>query len=257
MSSSRISLCRGALAWAIVFVIARVSLAADVESDWLPLHAGNQWVYEVHRDHTYRPDDADIDRVFHAGRSVQLAEPVSESARGEFKIVDTTSLQPTYANGKPETAITTRVMAFDGGLRMLSSTSTRPDGTANESVYRPPLRMLTTTAIGESWKVGIFRDGDLNIDLQAEVVAADKADPPCPGCLKVRYRGPITGSIPIYQGNAKIESGRFERVVWMQRGVGIVREVATVESDLRLPDGKHAKIVAVTTLKLAEHRVAQ
>lgn len=257
MLPGRISLCRGALAWAIGFAIARVSLAAEVESDWLPLHAGNQWVYEVHRDHTYQPDDADIDRVFHTGRSVQVAEPVGENARGGFRIVDTTSLRPTQTNGTPETAITARVLSFDGGLQMLRSTATRPDGTTNESVYRPPLRMLATAAIGESWKVGTFRDGDLSIELQAEVVAADKADPPCTGCLKVRYRGPVTGTIPIYQGNAKIESGRFERMVWMQRGVGIVREVATVESDLRLPDGKHAKILAVTTLRLAEHRVAQ
>ena len=258
MPRNRVSLCGAALAWVVVFAIAQVSPAASaVEPDWLPLHAGNQWVYEVHRDHTYRPDDNDIDRVFHAGRSVQLAEPADESASGAFKIVDTTSLRPTQGGGKPEAATTTRVLSFDGGLRMLSSAATRADGTSNEAVFRPPLRMLATTTIGESWKVGTYREGDLTIDLQGEVVGAEKLDPPCPNCLKVRYRGPVSGSVPIYQGSAAIESGRFERVVWMQRGVGIVREVATVESDLRLPEGAHAKILMETTLRLVEHRVAK
>ncbi len=258
MLMTRISLCRATLAWAAVFAVARASIAASpVEPDWLPLHAGNQWVYEVHRDHTYRPDDGDIDRVFHAGRSVHVAEPVGDGKSGAFQIRDTTSLRPTQAGGKPETAITTFVFSFDGGLRMLGSTGTRPDGAINESSYQPPLRMLTTTTIGESWKVGNYRDGDLKIDLQGEVVGAEKLDPPCSNCLKVRYRGPVTGSIPIYRGSATIESGRFERVVWMQRGVGIVREMATVESDLRLPEGAHAKILMETTMRLVEHRVAK
>jgi hypothetical protein len=33
--------------------------------------------------------------------------------------------------------------------------------------------------------------------------------------------------------------------------------VATVESDLRLPDGAHAKIHMETTMRLVEHRVAK
>ncbi len=257
MLLSRISLCRSTLAWVVVFAIARASLAASpVESDWLPLSAGNQWVYEVHRDHTYHPADASIDRVFHSGGSVQVAES-SGSDGAAFRIRDTTSLRPQARNGKPETLISARVLSFDDGIRLLASSSTRPDGTQNEATYRPALRMLPTTTMGETWKVGMYRDGDLNVDLQGEIVAAAKDDPPCAGCLKVRYRGPIAGSIPVFQGSAAIESGRFERVVWMQRGVGIVREVGTTEGELRLPDGAHAKILAVTTLRLVEHRVAK
>lgn len=258
MLSTRVSGCGATLAWVVVFAIARASLAASpVEPDWVPLHAGNQWVYEVHRDHTYRPETSPIDRVFHVGRSIQLAESAGEALRGAFKIVDTTSLQPTQGGGKPETAITSQVLSFDGGLRILSSSATLPDGTTNETVFRPPLRLLPTTTIGEPWKVGIYRDGDLNIDLQGEVVGAEKADPPCQDCLKVRYRGPITGSIQVDQGSAAIESGRSERVVWIERGVGIVREVGTLESELRLPDGARAKILVETTMRLLEHRVAK
>ena len=95
--------------------------------------------------------------------------------------------------------------------------------------------------------------------MQGEILGVENLDrdPACTGCLKVRYRGKPQGTVPIYQGSAEIESGSFERVMWFERGVGIVREEATTKSELKLPDGQTARVVAVTTMRLVEHAVAK
>ena len=54
---------------------------------------------------------------------------------------------------------------------------------------------------------------------------------------------------------AEIESGRYERVIWFARDVGIVRDETTVTSKLLLPDGRRAKIEQVSTERLVEHRL--
>ena len=47
------------------------------------------------------------------------------------------------------------------------------------------------------------------------------------------------------------------RVLWFERGVGVVREEATTESQLKLPDGQSARISTMTTMRLVEHAFAE
>jgi hypothetical protein len=254
----RVPLRQILLAWAVAIAIAQAAPAAwAIGADWFPLHAGNRWVYAVHRDHTYRPANDPIDRTFHIGRSTQVAESVTGRPPGAVLIQDVTVLSPTEG-GSSESTVATRLFSFDGGLQLRGSSEARPHARRTEAVFDPPLQLLPTTTVGETWKVGTYREGDLRTELQGEVMGVENLqDPACAGCLKVRYRGKLRGSVPIYQGSAQIESGSIERVMWFERGVGIVREVTTTESQLKLPDGQGAGIFAVTTMRLVEHAVTK
>jgi hypothetical protein len=113
-------------------------------------------------------------------------------------------------------------------------------------------------APGDSWRVGTLRDGELAIELGGEVLGvADRSDPPCTGCLEVRYRGAVSGTLPVFDGPASVESGRYERVVWFERGTGIVRDASSVTAALRLPDGTSAQIDYQMTLRLVEHSLSK
>jgi len=233
--------------------------AADpaVDPAWLPLRAGAQWVYEVHRDQSYRPDNATIKRAFHVGRATGVAEPAPKRTPGGFLVRERLVLEPVSGTVDKETTEQWTLYSFAGELRMHASGETRPDGGENESVYDPPLRLLPTTAVGRSWDAGLFRNGDQRVELRGEVVGVEdvEGEPRWPGCLKVRYQGSVAGSAPVENGVAEISSAHYDRTLWFARGVGIVRDVTVIESDLKLPDGHTAHGSLELKQRLLEHRL--
>jgi len=243
---------RAALLAALLLAAPAASRAA--EADWFPLRGDVQRVYEVHRDHTYHPEDAKIDRVFHAGRMTETIVAAPERAPGGFLVRDVLNLAPVAGAGSPETFAEWTVLSFQNELRIHASGATDERGQGSEAVYAPPLRFLPTTAVGDSWKVGTYRSGDRQAELRGTVLGIEDVagKPAWSKCLKVRLDGALTGRVPVYDGFAEIEAGTFERLLWLARGTGIVRAVTTIEAKLRLPDGKRADTVQVLTVRLVD-----
>lgn len=250
------AVARGALLVASLVTLEAAPVHAD-ESDWMPLRIGRRLVYEVHRDHSYQPENASIDRVFHKGRSVQTFRDAAALAGGAIAVEERMRLDPVQV-GTREDSSEVRVLAHRNGLVILGSGAAIGDLRNPPFRYEPPLRLLPTSEPGASWSVGTYEEGERRIELRGQVIGVGKlADPPgCESCLEVRYEGPITGSIPVYGGKAEIESGRLERTVWMKRGVGIVRETANVATAIVLPDGTRAKTSHTLTLRLVEDSTA-
>lgn len=244
-----VRLGRVALA-ALMLASLSAATASAVEPDWYPLQVGNRWVYDIHKDYTFSPEKAQIERLFHSGRSENVARPGDKPREVQ---IHQESVLRYLAGTSIESRTDIDVMRFDDGLLLDAS------GTPGAIVrYEPPLRLLPTTTVGESWRVGTIRNGGASVELRGEVRGAPQggADAQaCADCLEVRYAGPITGTFRVEGGDAKIESGRFERVVWFRRSVGIVREVATTELELLTPDQQRTKSVEVSTLRLVEHSV--
>lgn len=228
--------------------------AAAAAEDWLPLGAGRRMLYEAHRDHSFRPENGKIDRLFHKGRMTQRHRDAGSLAPGAVAIEERMELVPLGA-GMVERTLEARVFDAADGIVLRASGAIAREGEDPPQRYTPPLRMLPTDEPGHAWKVGAFRDREMQIELRGEVrrLGPLAEEPGCESCLEVRYEGPISGQIPVAGGAAKIESGRFERTIWLKRGVGIVREVANVETELLLPDETRASTSHTLTLRLVEH----
>lgn len=220
----------------------------------MPLRPGQRAVYEVHRDHSYIPAQGSIDRVFHKGRAVQTTRAADGVARGAIAVEERIQLAPVQV-GAPEATFEVRVFSAADGIALLGSGAIAKEGDDPPVRYQPPLRLLPTARAGESWTIGTFRDRDSSIEMRGEVIGIGKLDesPGCESCLEVLYTGPISGRVPVYGGEAEILSGSFERRVWYRRGVGIVRDVVEVESEMKLPDEKRARTASSTTMRLVEH----
>lgn len=240
------------------FALAAPALARAAEpgspADWFPLGSRGKRVYEVHRDHTYRPEDAKIDRVFHAGRMTETVEPAPGPPAGAFRVRNAIRLDPVSGGGSPEALAQWTVLSAENEVRIHASGETDERGRSTDASYAPPLRLLPTTEVGASWKVGTYRSGDRRAELRGTVLGFEDVpgEPAWPACLKVRLEGKLGGSVPVHQGLAEIEEARFERTLWLARGIGIVREVAKIDAALRLPDGKRADTAQVLTLRLVD-----
>ena len=138
----RVRLRRGALSWAVAIAIVQAAAAAvAIEADWFPLEAGNRWVYDVHRDHSYQPANDSIDRSFHTGRSTQIAESVTGQPPGVFLVQDVTVLRGTEG-GSPETTVATRLLSFNSRL----APARRERSAAALASHRGGLRTAAATA---------------------------------------------------------------------------------------------------------------
>jgi hypothetical protein len=229
---------------------------AAVEADWFPLRAGAQWVYDTHRDLTLRPEKVALSRFFYAGRSTWIAEPATARAANGFRIRQTTVQAPLGEGGIKTTELEWGVYSFGSELLLHASGGTSEGTNRPEILYDPPLRILPTASVGETWDAGTYREGDRRADLRGKVVGVEDLDgaPAWSGCLKIQLAGAISGALAVSNVDTQIESGRYERLVWFAKGVGIVRQVTTVTAQVKLPDGRRAEIVQVATDRLVEHR---
>lgn len=231
------------------------AVAAEVDPAWFPLRAGSTWHYDTHRDRTFSPKGAAMNRGLHGGRTSLVAEPAPERGPGAFVVRETSVLQPSEGMAEKERSTAWTVYSFGKELRMHASSETRGDGSEGEVVYDPPLRILPTTTVGETWNAGTLRNGAQRSKVQGRVVGIEdlEGEPRWTGCLKVRLAGDISGTVGVADPPAEIASGSYERLLWFVRGVGIVRDVTTVTLDMRLPEDR-VSTIDVLTLRLVEHR---
>jgi hypothetical protein len=219
---------------------------------WFPLRAGERWGYSLHADHTYAPSNAKIDRTFREGAAVFEVTSVGAGAQREVR--ETRSERQV---GSPLPAPLQRVQHYEVGADLLLR-GTSSVGKRDEVRYEPPLRVLPASPESSSpWRVGMIREDGTETEVTGEVLGREdvtEAGMRYEGCLKVRYAGPVRGTTPIYTGPVPIRSGRLERITWLAAGVGIVREVSTLDAEIELPDGVTARISQVLTLRLRDHR---
>lgn len=226
----------------------------DLDPAWFPLPAGAEWVYEAHRDQTFAPERAPLNRTLHVGRAVRAAEPDTRFAPNGFVVRETLTLRPVEGrSAETETVTDWAVYSFAKELRLHAT----GDPGGGEIVYETPLRILPTTTPGASWNAGTLRVGAQRAKIRGEVIGIEDlpGEPGWKGVLAIRLAGPISGTFPGSEPPAEIESGTFERRLWFARDVGIVRDVTTLSMRLELPD-RHVRTDQVLTLRLLEHRGA-
>lgn len=253
MSSSRPILVVVVLAAALFAASASARAAGDA---FLPLGDGARWEYKIHRDHTYRPAVGKTDRTFRSGTAVLEHVRAFEADSGVvYELRERREETPRGPGLPPSSEASTQHWAAANGLQLraiqpLGGTTVRFD---------PPLQMLPSRPeVGSRWRVGTFRTQEIAIPLEGEVLGwEDLTDDAIryEGCLKVRYSGLASGSIPVATGTAKIGDFRFERIVWWKPDVGPVREVVTADGDIELPEGESARVYEVTTMRLVRHTV--
>lgn len=228
---------------------------ATAEADWFPLHAGARWIYETHRDLTLRPEKATLKRLLYVGRSTWIAEPAPDRFGSGLLIRQTSVQAPLEGAGIKTTETDWEVYSFGSELLLRASGGTSEGVKRPEVIYTPPLRLLPTTTTGDTWNAGTFRQGDQSADLHGQVIGTKDlgGEPSWSGCLEVQFKGDISGTLMVSDVQTQIESGHYERLVYFARGVGIVRDVTTVTSLVKLPDGRRAEIVQVSSERLVEY----
>jgi len=236
---------------AAAFLAGGSARASDgVDPAWFPLRAGAEWVYEAHRDQTFAPDKAPINRALHVGRAVRTVDPDARFAPNGFRVREALTLRPVEGRADAETVTDWTVYSLGSEL-LVHATG---DLSGQEIVYKKPLRLLPTTTPGQSWNAGTFRLGAQSAKVRGEVLGVEDlpGETRWKGLLAIRLAGEVSGSFPGSEPPAEIESGTFERRLWLARDVGIVREVTTLTMRLKLPD-RHVRTDQVTTLRLLEH----
>jgi hypothetical protein len=149
---------------------------------------------------------------------------------------ENTEVEPLVGRSRPEARERSneRWSAGPEGLLLHRRTSS-----LGASVFEPPLVMLPAGAEpGRTWQVGRARDGSLTIDLEGQVVGVEDVGTEAGthrGCLRVRHRGPVsTAGEGGGEGDHPI--GRFERDLWLCRGVGMVKELVRFELEQEVVD---------------------
>ncbi|RIL04851.1 MAG: hypothetical protein DCC71_12525 [Proteobacteria bacterium] len=249
-------------AWAVCLAAAAVAPArADraVDPEWLPLRPRAEWTYDTHRDQTYDRAKAAIRRTLHKGRTRMVVESAADRVPGGFRVREQTVLQPIEGRGVRESIAGWTLYSFEDALRVHASSEILADQSLGEVVYEPPLRLLATTTVGESWDAGVFRNGAQRAKVRGEVLGIEDLEgtPSFDGCLKVRLAGPISGVVSQTEQQGEIESGEYERLLWFARGVGIVRDVTTLEVEMRMPEERRVRLLEVLSMRLVEHRGAR
>jgi hypothetical protein len=242
---------------AVALLLASGGARAAAET-YLPLGAGARWEYDVHRDHTYRPAEGKTDRTFRAGTSVlehvRLLDVDGDVVHELRERREETSLGPGLPANR-EASIQHWTAADGVVLR-----ATAPIGGAIVH-FQPPLQMVPAKPeTGSRWRVGTWRSNELAIPLEGEVLGRQDLDLDgirYEGCLEVRYAGPVSGTISVASGSAKIRDVRFERTAWWKAGVGLVQEITTTDGEIELPEGDSARVHEVTTLRLVRHTAAR
>ena len=176
--------------FAIAFVIGANLVApharAAVDAAWFPLVGGAEWSYDVHRDLTLEPERTALSRMFYTGRASWVAEPARGHGPTAFVVQQTTVEVPAEGSrGGKLAVVESTVYSFASELRVLARTETTEGGVPSETAFKPPLRILPTTTVGESWDAGTFRQGEQQAALRGKVLGIEdlKGEPGYSGCL--------------------------------------------------------------------------
>lgn len=231
------------------FVAAGAARAADER--FLPLGAGAVWEYTLHRDHTYRAERGHVDRTFREGRV--LLEHVRALDGDVHELRERREEHPLGPGLPPSHERTLQRWSSAHGVTLHAF---GPLG-GDVAVFAPPLRLLPADpGRDRQWTVGTWRAAGMSGRLVGELLGREdvvEGTQRFEDCLKVRYAGPIEGTIQVAGGAATLHEARLERLVWWKAGVGPVREQLTIEGGLRLPDGGRARIDEVATLRLVRY----
>lgn len=223
--------------------------AAD--APFLPLGAGARWEYTLHRDHTFRAEPGRVERIFREGRV--LLEHVRTLENGVHELRERREEQPLGAGPPPSREQTLQRWSSARGVALHAF---GPMG-GEVADFAPPLRLLPADpGRDRQWTVGTWRAAGMSGRLVGELLGREdvvEGTLRFEECLKVRYAGPIEGTIPVAGGAAALREARLERLVWWKAGVGPVRETLTIDGGLQLPDGGRARIHEVATLRLVRH----
>jgi len=241
-----------------ILLFAVLALPASA-MDIIPCAVGNKWEYETIRflraSVTHNEKVLSVIRETSAGKSIY--EVISVDSANDPPVYDyreSTMLWPTRG-GKVDTDTTLLKIKCDNeGLKIISTYREGSEDSKSElQNYDPPLLYYSRSAeAGNTWDVGIMRDGDAKNPMSARGAGRETVTVPAgtfKDCLKVVYIGDeISGTMEMWGKTFTITSGRSRGIYWIADGVGVVKEleVSTSVAETPGPDGKPVVVKAAT-----------
>lgn len=227
--------------------------AEQAAEPWFPLERPGRWGYGLHRDHSYRPESGPVDRTFRRGLVILqvLGAGEGESLR---EVREVTMEEPIGPGAPASRTWLVQQWSSRDGLLLHESRSAEDPAPYR---YEPPLRFLPANPEpGDRWRVGRVRSAGATALLTGEVLGYEdvtEGDRTWKRCLKVRWSGELSGSTDSALGPLEIRSGRTERLAWLARGIGAVREVTITDAELVLPEEGSARTHEVVTRRLISY----
>jgi hypothetical protein len=226
-----------------------------------PLAVGHRWTYRLHRDQLVDPDDKAAQRALAQGKArTTVVSPGVQPPEGarRFGLREAT-IERDQRSGRSSSDETLQIVSLsDAGLWLHETSSVgAPEGDAGRVAYDPPRRLLPALLPdGARWQVGSLRIADLELDLSGEVVGSEDLTigfSDYPGCLKVRIQGPVRGRLFSDDGPVPVGEGRYEREIWLTRGLGIVQEEVRIDLTLDPPGGKPTRYSSVIRRRIESY----
>ena len=224
---------RGRLALVTLMALVLGSANAVAET-WQPLEVGLHWTYAISQTQRVEIGGQVVGTEHKAGRI--LRDIVREGRRDDVPV-------PVYVIddvrrwGDAEVERTTTLAAERGGALLELGF----DQGKGLTLHRSPLIQVPARVKGGlTWEVGDFALDRLQVSMTGEVLGLQTARTPSrtyERCLKVRYRGKVTGLVDLADASLPVREGRFEVVQWFAPGVGVVLSEEDLTLDLLTAQG--------------------
>jgi hypothetical protein len=233
-----------------------------IASGWMPADPGNRWTYVYARERSRSVDGAD--ETTETLRGTLTEEVVGRSPDYGPGVVEVRSVLRGRGERDPTETVEKQrrfLRASGASLRILAREATDPLAGSTELVrFSPPLEAIKAgIGTGETWKLGVERQGGVQTELEGEVLGLQDARTPAglyPKCLVVRHVGTMSGAVDLNGTRIELRDGRFSSTEWFAPGVGRVLAKRERVQTLVLADGSTAVISEQTQLALSEVAVA-
>jgi len=194
---------------------------------WQPLEVGHHWTYSISQTQRVELGGQLVGTEHKAGRI--LRDVVREGRRNDVP-VPLFVVDDVRRWGNAEIERISTLTAERGGALLEYGFDQGKGVTIHP---RPLIQVPAQIKGGLTWDVGDFALDGLQVAMSGEVLGLQNARTPAQTferCLKVRYRGKVSGLVDLAHGRLPVRAGTFEVTQWFAPDVGLV----LAEEDLTL-----------------------
>ena len=232
----------------LILVLLTVSATAAQKSA-LPLAVGNRWEYSVTENGVMSVGEGDMSHSMEmASEGTCVEEVLSIKERRKDGIVfeyrSVTKVEAGLNTPASEAIDDIHMLVSNKGISTIASKSSGLDGVLSDEwvEYDPPLILFGAgLKPGSKWKIGVVRDGNLRMPMEAVVAGTETVTVPAgtfENCLKIYVTcKKVTGTMGSGKDLATIRGGKSVNTVWVASGVGVVKEETILQAKMQFAVG--------------------
>lgn len=238
------------------------AMPAHAAEQLIPLAEGNKWVYSVKEDGVMSFESeagtksSKTSSLGTVTEIIRLAPHEGPNGADAFLREIATDMKAGLNTQARQSASEELLLATENGIEMIGSRTSGLAGALSGEwqSYAPPLLLYRADAKqGTSWEVGIMREGDIRVQLDASVPRTQDVKVPAglfKDCLEVCIGGRrVTGVMTLGKLRIPIKQGMQLTMVWIAKGVGVVKEDSLMQITIDLPGSEGGSPIAATTTK--------